>query len=70
MGKTSEELELERIQELRKATKEHQQESKKSFKKVMAKHEESSTTESDNQHTGTKRRRVCFICMIHLTLLQ
>ena len=65
MGKSSEDLELERIQELRKAAGGHLQESKKSFKKVMAKHEESSTKESNNQHIGTKRR-VCFICMIHL----
>lgn len=66
-----EELDLEKIKELRKAAGEDPQESKKSFKKTMAKQEsnnkkEDNTQESNNQQTGTKRRRVCFICVMHL----
>ena len=70
VGKTTEELELEKIKELRKAAGEDLQESKRSFKETMAKQEsnkkEDNTQESNNQQIGTKRRRVCFICVMHL----
>ena len=67
VSKTTEELELVKIKELRKAAGEHLEESKKSFKKIMAKQEpnekqEDNTKESNNQQIGTKRRRVCFMC--------
>ena len=74
MSKTTEELELEKIKELRKAAGEHLEESKKSFKKIMTKQEsnekqEDNTKESNNQQIGTKRRRVCFMCDIPYEML-
>ena len=72
MGKTSEELELDKIKQMRKAAEEHLQESKKSFKKLMSNQanqgsgdsqEKNKTKERDeeDQQRGTKRRRVCSI---------
>ena len=66
VGKSSEELEMDKIKELRKTAEEHLQESKKSFKKLMTKQESSDAQEEDGkakesaeQQRGTKRRRVC-----------
>jgi len=71
MSKTSEELELDKIKQLRKATEEHLQESRKSFKKLMSnqgsgesqEEEENDKTKErhEDQQRGTKRRRVCSI---------
>ena len=70
-GKTSEELELDKIKEMRKTAQEHLEESKKSFKKVMhnqtnresghsQEEETDKVKEGDDEQRGTKRRRVCY----------
>ena len=70
VGKSSEELELEKIKELRKTAEEHLQESKKSYKKIMnnpanqgdsPEEENGKAKEKNDQQKGTKRRRVCSI---------
>lgn len=80
VGKSSEELELDRIKELRKAAEEYLQESKKSFKKLMnnqGNQESCDTLEEENgkvkergdQQRGTKRHRVCFCSVLLLVVM-